>query len=1199
MTEMLEFVDDDNEVIGTMDRDTIHRDQLPHRSVHVLLFRHDGAVYLHKRTSDRVVMPDRWDVSSAGHVGIGEGYAQAARRELAEELGPDMASRVGLVPFYASMARPDVGYEFAALYWGTVPKGVLPKPDPTEIAEGRWFTPSDLLAFLRDPAPSLCPSLLNGLRVGLDLIPAMRKWHAAERDAVRLAIENRAEVAPPVPNHAPSLAMAQEDRANAPAPRLEFLADRIVWLAVVAALFVAANFYPLLFSEETQRAMAQRYVDGDRSGLIASTQKFLILDSQPFYLGSLGPLVLKEAGITLLILAALPAFALLALIRPTAPLWRRSIPMLIVGLLLWATTSVAFVLPPAWLFQGSPKLMSLFTFLVLMAMTAFVARGELKRRRLLVLSQIPLAIMLFVALGQHHGAFDWLPRAETIRNRMSSLIGHNNGVASLWLYAWFPAMAFAMSTRTSLTRIASLVALMLLTHLLVALQTRAIWGIALVLTPVAFWLGQQAMGRVMTMKHVGAAAGVLLLVAVATSLTSAQSIPLTQRLGDFSPGKIRRSTQYRIVTVALPFMADRNEPNRFLKGVGFGSFQAVYPTMLAQYLQDKQMNVDLYLTSSERTAQAHSDIMQMYIELGLVGVMIICGIVYLFARQSRMLWEAAPTAGDKLWLLALLFPLVGTMMHALIEFPFHLAPIMAFFVVYLGMALAAVAERMPLPVTWNPVQMTIARGGTSGRLATIACLAVSLAAGVFPFLHGSNLALSIWEADFFRTRARANLGMVGINPDWDSNQRQQIVRDAIGWNRMASRLTPMDPENRLVSGQMHIQQAMLDAANIEDTSLAQGERDAWKRFVRFRLNQAVNDLDRAENEGLNYFMTHYTKSIAYAMIAKVIEPHEQETEFITNRIIALQESVRMNPAFLPALTSLLDIAGKTMPDQKKQLALLRQLLRRYGPEEYDRRYKRPLAIASKNGEWERGMRILAALQADDPMNPDLAYAEVALAASCGKLAEARSALARVDQKFPGYPLRDSFAITPEIRAKNFTDVRRLADAILAKPNPPQREFVEAARALAAEGLGEADAAGRLTQVETQASVPPPAGIAALDGYINALIDMGYEERALPWIIQRIAYEADPADTKFYRALAKSELTAGHLDRVDQLLEEGLSHEPNDLRLRELVVERFGSADTDDAKALAARVVARHEAILRAAQRAEFEKQRQRSHNDDN
>jgi 8-oxo-dGTP pyrophosphatase MutT (NUDIX family) len=85
--ELTDLVDEDDRVIGRAARSEVRRRNLLHRGVGVLCRNSAGDVYVHRRTDSKDVFPGMYDAFAGGMVASGESYEDAARRELAEELG--------------------------------------------------------------------------------------------------------------------------------------------------------------------------------------------------------------------------------------------------------------------------------------------------------------------------------------------------------------------------------------------------------------------------------------------------------------------------------------------------------------------------------------------------------------------------------------------------------------------------------------------------------------------------------------------------------------------------------------------------------------------------------------------------------------------------------------------------------------------------------------------------------------------------------------------------------------------------------------------------------------------------------------------------------------------------------------------------------------------------------------------------------
>jgi 8-oxo-dGTP pyrophosphatase MutT (NUDIX family) len=99
--ERVEEVDVDGTVLGVVTRAEVRARRIRHRTVFVAVL--DGAgdhVLVHRRADWKDVWPGRWDLAFGGICDVGEGWEEAARRELAEEAGIDAPlARVGGGPY--------------------------------------------------------------------------------------------------------------------------------------------------------------------------------------------------------------------------------------------------------------------------------------------------------------------------------------------------------------------------------------------------------------------------------------------------------------------------------------------------------------------------------------------------------------------------------------------------------------------------------------------------------------------------------------------------------------------------------------------------------------------------------------------------------------------------------------------------------------------------------------------------------------------------------------------------------------------------------------------------------------------------------------------------------------------------------------------------------------------------------------------
>jgi 8-oxo-dGTP pyrophosphatase MutT (NUDIX family) len=89
--ELVDVIDASGRVLRCASRREVRRNNLLHRAVSVLCHDRSRRVYVHRRSPTKDVFPGMYDMFVSGMVRTGETSMQAARRELAEELGVDGA----------------------------------------------------------------------------------------------------------------------------------------------------------------------------------------------------------------------------------------------------------------------------------------------------------------------------------------------------------------------------------------------------------------------------------------------------------------------------------------------------------------------------------------------------------------------------------------------------------------------------------------------------------------------------------------------------------------------------------------------------------------------------------------------------------------------------------------------------------------------------------------------------------------------------------------------------------------------------------------------------------------------------------------------------------------------------------------------------------------------------------------------------
>jgi isopentenyldiphosphate isomerase len=158
--EQVAWVDEEDRLLGALPRAELRESGRIGRGTFVLLFNGAGELCVHRRTLSKALYPGFWDVAAGGMVGPHESYAEAAARELHEELG------IGGVPLHehGRFFFDEPGNRL----WGAVFSAVSDEPlalQPEEVLEACFMPVQSVLTHCQHEA--YCPDSLEALRLFL------------------------------------------------------------------------------------------------------------------------------------------------------------------------------------------------------------------------------------------------------------------------------------------------------------------------------------------------------------------------------------------------------------------------------------------------------------------------------------------------------------------------------------------------------------------------------------------------------------------------------------------------------------------------------------------------------------------------------------------------------------------------------------------------------------------------------------------------------------------------------------------------------------------------------------------------------------------------------------------------------------------------------------------------------------------------
>ncbi len=130
------FVDDADNVIGSGTKQEAQEHGINHRVVRIFVQNSNNELLIQKR-SNNVSFPNLWDQSAGGHVDENEDYADAAPRELREELGISNVALTPLCKYFTSGEGVSATFKRFNAVFTTKYDGPITINDE-EVSEVKW-----------------------------------------------------------------------------------------------------------------------------------------------------------------------------------------------------------------------------------------------------------------------------------------------------------------------------------------------------------------------------------------------------------------------------------------------------------------------------------------------------------------------------------------------------------------------------------------------------------------------------------------------------------------------------------------------------------------------------------------------------------------------------------------------------------------------------------------------------------------------------------------------------------------------------------------------------------------------------------------------------------------------------------------------------------------------------------------------------
>ena len=152
--ELLDIYDENGNLIGTEDRKIVHEKGLWHKAVAMFMINSKGQVLLQKRSANKKMWPNMWDMTAGGHVLAGEFGFEAIIREIQEELGIEINKNDIL--FIGSAVSTNIKGDIINRHFNEyyiINKDVDEKTlnlQTEEVADIKWFDKDEVLERIKN-----------------------------------------------------------------------------------------------------------------------------------------------------------------------------------------------------------------------------------------------------------------------------------------------------------------------------------------------------------------------------------------------------------------------------------------------------------------------------------------------------------------------------------------------------------------------------------------------------------------------------------------------------------------------------------------------------------------------------------------------------------------------------------------------------------------------------------------------------------------------------------------------------------------------------------------------------------------------------------------------------------------------------------------------------------------------------------------
>lgn len=967
---------------------------------------------------------------------------------------------------------------------------------------------------------------------------------------------------------------------------------RFSHLLILTSLFAVPLMYPLQIPEGLDYRITQWSIGKPVA------QYLWVEQFQSAFFSGYSPLTLKRVVWAILTLALACSHLLWKLLpdrpRETSSGRRFTIENIaILGFVAWSGLSLNLWLPRG---EGSADAWGGFLYSLdawselVIGVAFFFLTADLLRRRRWVFKGIGLllgsaAIVAVLAVGQRQGwtwAFltRWAP--EEIRNRMSSLIGQNTGLASFLMAPTLLSLALGLPRWRQLGRPAAALLgffwlLMILTVIMA--QSRAVILILLIAIPIMLWKLHRSSGLSPGRRAWTVLGSVVLLVGLSQVIPGDWNpfydkvLPLTRRVHDLGLERLKAETRTRVLACSGSLVAEAP-----LQGHGFGSFQYVYPKAQGEYFQK---HPDTFLVPTPKRSQhAHNEYLQTLIETGIVGLLLALISLGFIIRKGWRAYSHTLRPDDIPIQIALLTGIVCILAQAFVDFPFRVPPITITLVWLLAVWQAGgkiwlprqgrhiwpededtapggdtsaheSVSRNETPVVATPIgeEGAVESGGIRGKGRWIVWWVF---AGV---VVGAMIVASSWYsrnlvADVLTTRANHYFDTyMSTKGQAQAMQRANLLKGTRDLARRSLRLRPVDGDTLLLRGFAEYylgRESLLQAKSAEKAGAAR-EKAFWESDARSNAQASLLSLRLALSE-IRYHQVFHIQAEDYHLLGELTGNREYLEKAREN----LETTIGYSTAYAEGIISLVRLIESSFPELRERRNALLSLLFHYNPDSFLLYFVVQGDKAVEDERYHDAIEIFRDLSDAVPEDVMLLGRLASTYLDVNDLEKCEAVMTEMSQVEPRPLLYDILSASVAMRRGQWKRALAHLNQVLESPGG-DLDYFRVMKYSVLEKLNETEAARQgIHALERKAKRNPQVYI----DFANALINQFNDTEKGVAYIRRFIRESDlPVPPRLLFVLARHEYTKeGKTTEAIRLLRQALRLQPDHKPSRDLLIQ---------------------------------------------